>query len=441
MRTSNLGSRRKKLLRKKDVYTLEVPVFPDREGGPSFPLAYTDSGATNDEPTLVVIPGGPGFASVVPYAYYRPRIARAGFRVVMVEHRGVGLSRHGADGEDLPADAMRVEYAARDMVTVLDHLGVEKAWLHGTSYGGYLAQLVGVLAPERVAGMFLDTSMVAAEDGEAQREHNRRLFLSGESPETAKIAQLVRRLLESGKATDEELTGIVPPIYEFLGPRVLERLLALVEAGRRTEWEYLHRQLRKELDNEVDPLVFQFDLAGTIWFRELVPTVPDDLPFDTAKVFAEKAKDFPPFDREPFDSVLAPPSFTWPVVLFSGGRDTREPAYVHRRMASLLPNVRHVLFPKAAHDLLRFRTGSVLKIEQAAVRKGLSEADSVAAKVVVDSPWHPQHMIARILESYLWIAAATLRPANRRAVKMLFLAALLWWVIRRNDNPNKGSRS
>ena len=325
-------SRRRRLLRKYDVQTLEVPVFPDRASGPNFPLAYTDSGAQEEDgPTLVVIPGGPGFASVLPYAYYRPRIARAGFRVVMVEPRGVGLSRRDVRGVDLPVDAMRVEYAARDILTVLDHLGIAKAWLHGTSYGGYLAQLIGVLAPDRVAGMFLDTTMASSEDGEAQRDHNRRLFLHGESAETSRIAGQVRGLLASGKATDEELTEVAPPVYEFLGPRVLERLLSLVEAGRRAEWDFLHRQLRKELNDEVDPFVLEFDLAGTIWYRELVPTPPDGLPFDTARMFAEKAENFPSFEGEPFDRATELPGFNWPVILFSGGGISESPLSCTKR--------------------------------------------------------------------------------------------------------------
>lgn len=410
---------------------VEVPIYPDRPAGPTFPLAYTDSGAREGRPTFVAIPGGPGFASVLPYAFYRPRIARAGFRVVMVEHRGVGLSRHDAEGEDLPVDAMRAEYAARDVLAVLDYLGVEKAWLHGTSYGGYLAQLVGVLAPERVAGMFLDTTMTSSEEGEAQREHNRGLFLRGESLETAQIAGLVRGLLASGKATDEELTEVVPPVYEVFGPRVLKRLLAFVGAGRRTEWEYLRRQLRKELEDDADPFVFRFDLAGTIWYRELVPTAPDGLPFDTARMFAEEAKNFPPFEGEPFDSEAALPGFSWPVVLFSGGRDTREPAFLHREMASRLPDALHVVFSDAAHDLLRFRTKAVLEVERAAVRGGLREATRVAPKAVVDSPWHPQHVIARVAEDYLALAEAGTRPVTRRGVAALALVALallILWV-------------
>lgn len=432
-------SHRRKLLQKTDVRVLEVPIFPDRDGGLNLPLAYTDSDTDLDtweegRPTLVVIPGGPGFASVTPYAYYRPRISRAGFRVVMIEHRGVGLSRHDSEGKDLPVEAMWTEYAARDVLAVLNHLGIEKAWLHGTSYGGYLAQLIGVLAPERVAGMFLDTTMTSPDDEEAQREHNRGLFLRGELPETAKIARHVRGLLDSGKATDEELTEVVPPVYEFLGPRVLERLLFLVQAGHRTEWNYLLKQLAKELDDNLDPFLFQFDLAGAIWFRELVPTAPDGLPFDTARMFAEKAKDFPTFEEEPFDPAQALPGFSWPVVLFSGGRDTREPAFLHCEMAFRLPNALHVIFPTAAHDLLRFRMKAVLEVEQAVVRGGLREAASVVPEAVSDSPWHPQHLIARSVEHYLALVEASTHPATRRgavALAVAALAALLWRARRR----------
>ena len=118
--------RYEKLMAREDVYSLDVPIFPGREDSSAFPLTYTDSGDEGDRPTLVVIPGGPGFASVLPYAYYRPRIVRAGFRVVMVEHRGVGLSRHDAEGNDLPVESMWAEYAARDLLAVLDHLGLER---------------------------------------------------------------------------------------------------------------------------------------------------------------------------------------------------------------------------------------------------------------------------------------------------------------------------
>lgn len=379
---------------------------------------------------------------MVPYAYYRPRIARAGFRVVMVEHRGVGLSRLDAQGDDLPVDAMRTEYAARDILAVLDHLGIGEAWLHGTSYGGYLAQFIGVLAPERVAGMFLDTAMYSASDGELIREHNRALFVRGELSETTRAAELVGELLASGKATDGELTQVVPPVYEFLGPRVLEKLLGLLAAGRRTEWDFLHRQLAKELEDVRAPFILEFDLAGAIWFRELVPPIADGEPFDVSETVGVKAAGFPPFEKEPFDPEVALPGFGWPVVLFSGVRDTREPAALHEQMASRLPRALHIVFPEAAHDLLRFRTKAVLEIETAAAGEGLKAAEQVASRVTADSPWHPQHLVSRAVTGYLKLAGISERPAARRGGVVLallaFVSILLWLAGRRSRSRRSG---
>ena len=423
--------RGRRLAEKENVRTLEVPVFPDRDGGPTFSLAYTDSGADGERPVLVVLPGGPGFASVAPYSSLRPRIACAGFRVVMVEHRGVGLSRHDGRGRDLPMEAMRAEYAARDLVAVLEHLRVEKAWLHGTSYGGYLAQAIGVLAPERVSGMFLDSTMFSSAHEEAVREHNRHLFVRGEDGRAAGIAERVRRLISSGLVSDAELAEVVPPVYELAGSKVTELLLDRLADGRRFEWGRILGQIRKELESgEGLALVFEFDLAGAIWYRQLVPQIADGEPFDTARIFAERAGDFPPFEGEPFDPVAILPGFSWPVVLFSGGRDTRAPVFLHEEMASLLPNALHLIFPDAAHDLLRFRTGAVLDVETAAVRAGLEEAGRVAASRIVDRPLHPQNLFARALEGYLVLVRAADRRAVRRGVAVL-AGALVAVLLRR----------
>ena len=94
-------------------------------------------------------------------------------------------------------------------------------------------------------------------------------------------------------------------------------------------------------------------------------------------------------------------------------------------MASRLPDVLHVVFPGAAHNLLRLRTKAVLRIERAAVRGGFGEAASVAREAVVDSPRHPQHVVARVAEGYLALAEAAKRPATRRGAAALALVALI----------------
>jgi pimeloyl-ACP methyl ester carboxylesterase/DNA-binding SARP family transcriptional activator len=69
-------------------------------------------------------------------------------RIVMIDRRGMGLSeRVGV----LPTAAS----ANEDVCAVLDHLGLARAWLFGSSVGGTMAIDVALRRPDRVAGLLL----------------------------------------------------------------------------------------------------------------------------------------------------------------------------------------------------------------------------------------------------------------------------------------------
>ena len=90
---------------------------------------------------VVVIPGGPGLASALPYrALRRDRTARD-LDLVMMEHRGVGLSRFDTTGRPLDRSAVTITAAVDDLAAVLDDAGIERAVIYGSSYGTYLAGL------------------------------------------------------------------------------------------------------------------------------------------------------------------------------------------------------------------------------------------------------------------------------------------------------------
>jgi pimeloyl-ACP methyl ester carboxylesterase len=114
--------------------------------GDQFDLYYVRSGPITSHP-LVIIPGGPGVASIGHYRGMRRRAAEAGLDVIMVEHRGIGMSRHDDSGADLPAAALTVEQVVDDVAAVLDDVGIGSAVVYGTSYGSYLAAGVGVRHP------------------------------------------------------------------------------------------------------------------------------------------------------------------------------------------------------------------------------------------------------------------------------------------------------
>src|SRR5215218_6162086 len=111
---------------------------PVRNGSSDeFDLYYVRSGRKTAHP-LVVIPGGPGAASIALYRGFRRRAAAEGLDVIMIEHRGIGMSRHDDGGNDLPPEALTIDQVVDDIAAVLDDAQVAKAAVYGTSYGTYV---------------------------------------------------------------------------------------------------------------------------------------------------------------------------------------------------------------------------------------------------------------------------------------------------------------
>lgn len=96
------------------------------------------------------------------YRSLRSAAATRNLDLIMVEHRGVGLSRQDPNGTDLPPEALTVDQVVADLAAVLDDCGVDRAVVYGSSYGTYLAQGLGVRHPDRVAGMVLDSPILTS---------------------------------------------------------------------------------------------------------------------------------------------------------------------------------------------------------------------------------------------------------------------------------------
>ena len=134
--------------------SIRRPLTP--HAGEEFDLYYVRTGRPGDRP-LLIIPGGPGMASIGGYRGLRRRAADAGLDVIMVEHRGVGMSRHDDAGADLPDDALTIEQVVDDVAAVLDDAEVPRR----RRLRNLLRQLPGgrdgVRHPGRVGAMILDS--------------------------------------------------------------------------------------------------------------------------------------------------------------------------------------------------------------------------------------------------------------------------------------------
>jgi proline iminopeptidase len=154
-------------------------------------------------------------------------------------------------------------------------------------------------------------------------------------------------------------------VYGFAGPTLLQRQLDLLLGGRRWLWSGMAQAAQFVLERKA-PYRHEPDLVGRIGYRELnYGATPDGKPFDPAAAYREASTGATEFEAEPYDLVAEMPTFDWPTVVISGGRDLITPPTVASRVASLIPNAVLVELPTAGHSILDLRERAALDIASA----------------------------------------------------------------------------
>ncbi len=97
-------------------------------------------------PAVVLLHGFPGLAFT--WRHQIPALAGAGYRVIVPDLRGYGLSDAPGAVEDYD-----IAHLTGDLVGLLDALGVSQAVFMGHDWGGLLAWQMPLLHPARVAGV------------------------------------------------------------------------------------------------------------------------------------------------------------------------------------------------------------------------------------------------------------------------------------------------
>jgi pimeloyl-ACP methyl ester carboxylesterase len=114
-------------------------------------ISYSDTGG-GGEPVVF------SHGYLMDSAMFDPQVAALApeYRVITWDQRGFGGSRAGGP--------FSYWDSARDVLALLDHLGVEQAVLGGMSQGGFVSLRSALLAPERVRALVLIDSQAGQED-------------------------------------------------------------------------------------------------------------------------------------------------------------------------------------------------------------------------------------------------------------------------------------
>jgi 3-oxoadipate enol-lactonase len=115
-------------------------------------LYHEDHG---DGPAVVLCHGGG--LSHVDFFQQVPFLVARGFRVVVFDQRGHGLSGGAVPGTPAAeaAAAQGLDVFANDALALMDHLGIDDAVVIGMSMGGWNASRLALTATERVRAMIM----------------------------------------------------------------------------------------------------------------------------------------------------------------------------------------------------------------------------------------------------------------------------------------------
>jgi pimeloyl-ACP methyl ester carboxylesterase len=106
---------------------------------------------TGPEGGPVVIQFGGGLFGRHNFAMVNDGLRERGYRLLAFDARGYGASDH-------PHDAFTIEGWAHDGAKILDALGLDRVYVHGTSMGGMIAIAFTALHPERVIAACADVA-------------------------------------------------------------------------------------------------------------------------------------------------------------------------------------------------------------------------------------------------------------------------------------------
>ena len=139
-------------------------------------------------------------------------LAEEGWDVVVPDLRGFGESGYGEDGPD---DEPSLTWMARDVLSILDRLGVSAAVFAGISMGGYVAMEIVRQDPSRVAGIALVDTKATADSDEARAN---RLKVADQVLASGSTDALARAMVPTllGSTTREERPAVVEQVTAWI---------------------------------------------------------------------------------------------------------------------------------------------------------------------------------------------------------------------------------
>jgi len=196
------------------------------------------------------------------------QLSDAGWDVVVPDLRGFGESAYGEDGPD---DEPSLSWMARDVLGILDRMGVSAAVFAGISMGGYVAMEIVRQDPARIAGIALVDTKATADSDEARANRH----------------QVADQVLAAG-STEALARAMVPTLLGTTSqeerPEVVAQVKAWIEAADPVAVAWAQRAMAARPDSLAD-LASLAVPALVVWGVEdgMSPRAEQDLMVDAMR--------------------------------------------------------------------------------------------------------------------------------------------------------------
>jgi 3-oxoadipate enol-lactonase len=146
-------------------------------------------------------------------------------RCIAPDLRGFGSAALTESG-----GAWTMDDYARDVVALLDSLGVARVRVAGFSMGGYVAFALWRLHPERVSALALVDTRAGADTAEGRTKRDEMIALARQGGADAVAERQIAGLV--GKTTREERPGVVTAAMEMMRRAPVAGIVAALQAMR-----------------------------------------------------------------------------------------------------------------------------------------------------------------------------------------------------------------
>ena len=183
--------------------------------------AYFAEKYDSAKPTYVFFLGGPGQNSHQSMSFKFNFFKTLGYNFLLMDQRGISFSRFEKVEDAMNTENYSSEYTAKDMVSVIDSLGLKKVSVYGASYGTIPATIFASMFPDRTLSVVLEGVVFDGDKTIYQDLHRIKILQRYYDSLPENIKAKIENLIAEKKLTEYEIPGTLMAILMAYGEDLL----------------------------------------------------------------------------------------------------------------------------------------------------------------------------------------------------------------------------